>query len=102
MKRPVTPVPLLLLLLLLATLSSCRRDAAFHDALVRAEALMETDPQQARAVLAEIEDSILKIEDYPAPSCVKEQRVRDLFSTVLRKPSSPTTKVRSMSMPPLR
>jgi hypothetical protein len=66
MKRPVTPVPLLLLLLLLATLSSCRRDAAFHDALVRAEALMETDPQQARAVLAEIEDSILKIEDYPA------------------------------------
>ena len=66
MKRPVTPVPLLLLLLLLAILSSCRRDASFHDALVRAEALMETDPQQARAVLAEIEDSILKIEDYPA------------------------------------
>ena len=46
-------------------LSSCRR-TAFHDALLRAEALMETDPQQARAVLAEIEDSILKIEDYPA------------------------------------
>jgi hypothetical protein len=46
-------------------LSSCRHSDV-HDALVRAEALMETDPQQARAVLAEIEDSILKIEDYPA------------------------------------
>ena len=74
MKRPVTPVPLLLLLLLLAILSSCRRDAAFHDALVRAEALMETDPQEARALLAEIEDSILKIEDYPAEEAGQKTR----------------------------
>ena len=42
---------LLLLLLLLATLTSCRRDASFHAALTRAEALMESDPHAARAVL---------------------------------------------------
>ncbi len=45
---------ILLILLLLITLSSCRRDASFHDALLRAEALMETDPQQARAILESI------------------------------------------------
>ncbi len=44
---------------------SCRH-AGVHDALLRAEALMETDPHAARALLAEIEDSILKIRNYPA------------------------------------
>ncbi|MBO7498870.1 MAG: hypothetical protein J6T64_06730, partial [Bacteroidaceae bacterium] len=52
MKRPATPVPLLLILFLLAVaVTSCRRDASFHAALTRAEALMETDPRAARAVL---------------------------------------------------
>ncbi|MBR4337432.1 MAG: hypothetical protein IKP91_04230 [Bacteroidaceae bacterium] len=42
--------PILVLLLLAAGLSSCR-DAGVHDALLRAEALMETDPHAARDVL---------------------------------------------------
>ena len=76
MNRPrhLYPIVLFLLLLLTASVTSCRRDAAFHDALLRAEALMETDPQQARAVLAEIEDSILKIEDYPAEEAGQKAR----------------------------
>ena len=53
MNRPrhLYPIVLFLLLLLTASVTSCRRDAAFHDALLRAEALMETDPQEARAIL---------------------------------------------------
>ena len=39
-----------LLVMVAVGLSSCRR-TAFHDALLRAEALMETDPHAARAVL---------------------------------------------------
>ena len=56
MNRPrhLYPIVLFLLLLLTASVASCRRDAAFHDALLRAEALMETDPQQARALLDSI------------------------------------------------
>ncbi len=56
MNRPrhLYPIVLFLLLLLTASVTSCRRDAAFHDALLRAEALMETDPQQARALLDSI------------------------------------------------
>ena len=43
--------PLLVLLLMLAgSITSCR-DAGVRDALQRAEALMETDPHAARAVL---------------------------------------------------
>ena len=56
---------LLVLLLFLSSVMSCRH-AGVHDALLRAEALMETDPHAARALLAEIEDSILKIRNYPA------------------------------------
>ena len=55
---------LLLILLLLITLSSCRRDAAFHDALLRAEALMETDPHAARAVLDSLSDHCSLITDH--------------------------------------
>ncbi len=58
-------VKMALLVMVAVGLSSCRR-TAFHDALLRAEALMETDPREARAVLMEIEDSMLKIRDYPA------------------------------------
>ena len=76
MNRPrhLYPIVLFLLLLLTASVTSCRRDAAFHDALLRAEALMETDPHAARALLAEIEDSILKIEDYPAEEASKARK----------------------------
>ena len=38
-------------ILLALCVTSCRRDAAFHDALLRAEALMESDPREARAIL---------------------------------------------------
>ena len=55
MKRLRRYLPLLVLLLLLAvSISSCR-DAGVRDALQRAEALMETDPHAARAVLDSIE-----------------------------------------------
>ena len=51
MKRLRRYLPLLALLLMLAgSISSCR-DAGVRDALQRAEALMETDPHAARAVL---------------------------------------------------
>ena len=58
-------VKMALLVMVTVGLSSCRRTDV-HDALVRAEALMESDPHAARALLAEIEDSILKIRNYPA------------------------------------
>ena len=38
-------------ILLALCITSCRRDAAFHYALLRAEALMESDPREARAIL---------------------------------------------------
>ena|GEM_PF-5241778 len=44
---------LVLLLMLVGSITSCR-DAAVHDALQRAEALMETDPHAARALLDSI------------------------------------------------
>ena len=51
MKRLRRYLPLLALLLMLAgSIMSCR-DAGVHDALLRAEALMETDPHAARAML---------------------------------------------------
>ncbi|MBR3022392.1 MAG: hypothetical protein IKH59_08540 [Bacteroidaceae bacterium] len=53
-------LPLFALLLMLAgSITSCR-DTGVRDALVRAEALMESDPHAARAVLMEIEDGRLK------------------------------------------
>ncbi|MBR3022490.1 MAG: hypothetical protein IKH59_09035 [Bacteroidaceae bacterium] len=54
---------LLVLLLLAAGLSSCR-DAGVHDALLRAEALMETDPHATRAVL----DSLNPQSSSPIPN----------------------------------
>ena len=80
-KRPKRSLLLKTALLLVAAvgLSSCRHTDV-HDALLRAEALMETDPQQARAVLAEIEDSILKIEDYPAEEAGQKTRKNFPFS----------------------
>ncbi len=62
-----------LLLMLVGSITSCR-DAGVRDALVRAEALMETDPHAARAVLMEIEDGRLKIEDYPTAEGNKTDR----------------------------
>ncbi len=44
---------LVLLLMLVGSITSCR-DAAVRDALVRAEALMESDPHAARAILDSI------------------------------------------------
>ena len=64
---------LVLLLMLAGSLTSCR-DAGVRDALQRAEALMESDPQAARAVLMEIEDGRLKIEDYPTAEGNKTDR----------------------------
>ena len=57
-----------LCLLLLATLSSCRRDAGVHDALARAEALMETDPDAARALLDSIASPQPQSSLYPPQS----------------------------------
>ena len=63
-------LPLLVLLLMLAgSITSCR-DAGVRDALQRAEALMETDPHAARAVL----DSI----DPPPAPPVREGRLSPL------------------------
>ena len=62
-----------LLLVAIMGLLSCR-DAGVRDALQRAEALMETDPHAARAVLMEIEDGRLKIEDYPTAEGNKTDR----------------------------
>ncbi len=74
MKRLRRYLPLLALLLMLAgSITSCR-DADVRDALQRAEALMESDPQAARAVLMEIEDGRLKIEDYPTAEGNKTDR----------------------------
>jgi tetratricopeptide (TPR) repeat protein len=74
MKRLRRYLPLLALLLMLAgSITSCR-DADVRDALQRAEALMETDPHAARAVLMEIEDGRLKIEDYPTAEGNKTDR----------------------------
>jgi len=53
MKRSILLFPVAAILLALSV-SSCRPDAAVHDALVRAEALMETDPHAARALLDSI------------------------------------------------
>jgi len=50
MKRLRRYLPLLALLLFLGSVMSCR-DAGVRDALQRAEALLETDPKAARAVL---------------------------------------------------
>ena len=57
-------------ILLAFCVTSCCRDAAFHAALVRAEALMESDPHAARAVL----DSI----DPPPAPPVREGRLSPL------------------------
>ena len=55
MKRLVSPPFTFLALLMLAwALASCRPDAAVRDALVRAEALIESDPHAARALLDSI------------------------------------------------
>ena len=59
MKKSKHNVLLILVLLVLAAGFTSCRDAAVHDALVRAEALMETNPKAARALL----DSIA----YPHP-----------------------------------
>ncbi len=53
MKRSLLVFPVAAILLALSV-SSCRPDAAVHDALVRAEALMESDPHAARAILDSI------------------------------------------------
>ena len=67
-------LPLFALLLMLAgSITSCR-DTGVRDALQRAEALMESDPHAARAVLMEIEDGRLKIEDYPTAEGNKTDR----------------------------
>ncbi len=67
-------LPLLALLLMLAgSITSCR-DAGVRDALQRAEALMESDPHATRAMLMEIEDGRLKIEDYPTAEGNKTDR----------------------------
>ena len=74
MKRLRRYLPLLALLLMLAgSITSCR-DTGVRDALQRAEALMESDPHAARAVLMEIEDGRLKIEDYPTAEGNKTDR----------------------------
>ena len=62
-------LPLLALLLLAGSITSCR-DTSCRDALLRAEALMETDPHAARAVL----DSI----DPPPTPPVREGRLSPL------------------------
>ncbi|MBR4778623.1 MAG: hypothetical protein IK011_01895, partial [Bacteroidaceae bacterium] len=62
-----------LLLMAVFGLLSCS-DTSCRDALQRAEALMETDPHAARAVLMEIEDGRLKIEDYPTAEGNKTDR----------------------------
>ncbi len=55
MKRVRPYIPIVALLLMLSSgISSCRRDTAVRDALTRAEALMETDPHAARAILDSI------------------------------------------------
>ena len=70
MKRLHQYLPLLVLLLMMAgSITSCR-DAGVCDALQRAEALMETDPHAARAVL----DSI----DPPPAPPVREGRLSPL------------------------
>jgi tetratricopeptide (TPR) repeat protein len=63
------PAILLVCLLLAGSITSCR-DAGIRDALVRAEALMESDPHAARAVL----DSI----DPPPTPPVREGRLSPL------------------------
>ena len=70
MKHLCRYLPLLVLLLMMAgSIMSCR-DAGVRDALQRAEALMETDPHAARAVL----DSI----DPPPAPPVREGRLSPL------------------------
>ena len=54
---------LLALLLFLSSVMSCRH-AGVHDALLRAEALMETDPHAARAVLDSLSDNCSLITDH--------------------------------------
>ena len=65
-------LPLLALLLLAGSITSCR-DTSCLDALLRAEALMETDPHAARAVL----DSI----DPPPTTPVREGRLSPLWGS---------------------
>ena len=71
MKRSVCPLsPLLLVLILWAiSVSSCQRDAALRPALTRAEALLESNPSAARALLDSIASpkSSPKGEDFKSP-----------------------------------
>ena len=63
MKRLRRYLPLLALLLFLGSVMSCRH-AGVHDALLRAEALMETAPHAARAVLDSLSDHCSLITDH--------------------------------------
>ena len=63
--------PIIALLLLMATVTACRRDESMRTALARAEALMESDPHAAHAVLDSLENVLRRP------------------STLSRQPSSP-------------